>query len=203
MAAPARTCAYALSAALAEPLQQHVAAEGDADQAHAHRRLARDQPAEHGVEVGRLPRVVEPRGAIRLTAARAKVQDHRPQAERRGLPAEARHVVRARGAFEPVEDDDDRRARRFGLAPVEVEEVAVGSIHALAAKARPADRPKQWPPQRLEMAAAIPPRPDIAVRRGHGLRGESEGARAAPSRRAYSWPSRSNAATAGAISRAR
>src|SRR5262245_14893975 len=126
-------------AALAEPLERDVAAEGHADQADVRGRLALEEAMQHPVQVRGLPRVIEPRPAVQLAAARAEMHHDGLQAEGPRLAAEAAHVVRARGALEAVQHEHERRARTRGLAPVEVEEIAVSGLDALAPEPRSAE----------------------------------------------------------------
>src|SRR5947207_6625013 len=169
-------------ALLAQPLEQHVAADREADGPHAHLRLALDDGAEYTVEVARVAGVVEAGQPVQLTAARAKPQDPRAPAARAGALEQAGHVVRAAGALEPVEHEEHRRARTTG-EPVEVDEVAVRCDQALARHARERPAPDDGP-QRLQVAVAAPPRCGVGRSR-------------------YSWPVIRSFTISGTISRAR
>ena len=159
-------------AALPEPLEGHVAAQGNADQPQRGRGLPLDQLPDHPVEIRRLARVVEAGPPVQLAAARAEVEHHRPPAQGGRLPQEATGVMGARGPFEPVQDDDEGG---IPLEPIQVQEIAVGSGPALAAERRPAEPPEEGPPHGLEVAAPVPP--GRLVARLHS-----------PSAPAYSWP---------------
>ena len=70
----------------------------------------------------------------------------------------AHRVVGAGRALESVENDHERRATLAAGQPVEIDEVAVGGLDPLAANLRAPAAPEQGTPQRLEMAASVPPR---------------------------------------------
>src|SRR5205823_5158389 len=176
---------WRIGAPLAEPLQQDVAAERDADRDEARRGLALQQQRDHVLEVVGVPRVVELRQAVQLAAARAEVQrDGAPAAgERQGH--EALRVVRARRALEPVEDEEQRRARAaLAVRPVEIHEIAVARGDPLAPHAEVRAAPEERAPRGLDVRVPAPP-------------GGSE------RRGAYSWPCSRRFTTSGAISRAR
>src|SRR5882762_11363574 len=92
-------------AALAEPLQEDVAAERDADGADARVRVAPGEQADDEVEVVGVARMVEARQPVRLAAARPEVQGHRAPARVAREREQAMHVVRAARALEAVQDE--------------------------------------------------------------------------------------------------
>src|SRR5262249_60001809 len=61
-------------AELAQPLEDDVPAQRDADQAQAESRLTIEEAADHEVEVSRVARVIEAVGTIHLAAAGAKME---------------------------------------------------------------------------------------------------------------------------------
>ena len=145
-------------ALLPEPLQHHVAAQRDPDQADPGIALALPQLLEHPLEIPGLARVIEPRQAVHLPAARAEVH-HRGAAAEAARPAQqAARVVRARRALEAVEDQDQRAGLGGPGQPVEIDEVAVGGLEALPAQRGPPPVSQQRPPQRLQMPAPVPER---------------------------------------------
>src|SRR5262249_13968276 len=120
--------------------------------------VALPQAGDHPVEIAGLARVVEPREAIDLSAAGAEVHDGGAPPQPPRPVQEPARVVRARGALEAVEDQQQRAGRGRVDEPVHVQEVAVGRLEALAAHRRLPPVSEQRPPERLEMAAPVPER---------------------------------------------
>src|SRR5713226_8576532 len=109
--------------------------------------------------------MVEARRPVHLTAAGAEIEHSAPEPETRRFLEEARDVMRARRAFEAVQDEDERRAGRRGLEPVDIHEVAVRRVAALAPQSRTVELANQRAPDRLEVTAAVPPRGAVLLRR--------------------------------------
>src|SRR6185369_1305703 len=167
----------------AQPLEQHVAADGDADGADPQGRLPLGQDAQDVVEVAGLAGVVEARQPVQLAAAGAEVHHGRTPAAGGGQAEQAADVVRADAALEAVQDQQQRRAGR-PAEPVDVDEVTVRSVEALAPDA-PEALPPRHRPECLDVAVAAPPRGRV------GRAG------------VYSWPVSSSFTISGTISRAR
>src|SRR5437867_2992828 len=168
-------------AVLAEPLEQHVAAQRDADGADADQRLALGEQADDGVEVVGVAGVIKARPPVGLAAARPEVQRDGAPARRARERQQAADVVRVAGALEAVEHQEQRRAgRRARVEPVEVDEVTVGRDDPLA-PGRHAVPARERAPHGLRVAVTQPPR-----------RAER-----------YSCPLSSSVTICGAISRAR
>jgi hypothetical protein len=99
--------------------------------------------------------MVEARLTIQLSAARPEVHDHPAPAPGASQAQQPDDVVRARRAFEAVEDQDERRVRRT-VQPVEVEEVSVSGGDPLAPQ-RDATAADERAPDGLEVSASTPP----------------------------------------------
>ncbi len=151
-------------AALAQVLEQHVGAQREAHGAQRHARPARRQQLQHEPEVARIARVVEARQAVGPAAARAEVQRHRADAAVPQRATALLHVGRVGAPLQAVDDHDVRRALARGARtagdarPVEVQEIAVGRVDALAAVAHAGARPQVPARHRLRVRPAQPPR---------------------------------------------
>src|SRR5262249_23127137 len=166
---------------LAEPLEQHVAAERDANRADPRVWVALDEQAHDQIEIVGVAGVVEARQPVRLTATRAKVQRDRGPPRPVREHEQTTEVVRWEGACETVQDQQQRRVRCRGrVEPVQVDEVTVGRDDPLAPGARRLSA-RERAPHGLCVAVAQPPR----------------GAKR------YSCPVSSSFTICGAISRAR
>ena len=107
-------------------------------------------------EIAGLARVVEARQAVGLARAAAEVRQREAPPERRRARREGLRIVTRAGAFEPVEQRQQRRARRRRLAgPVDIDEVAVRRAPAFAPQRhrRAAATGDQCRPDRLRVAA--------------------------------------------------
>ena len=158
-----------MRAGLAGPAHQRIASERDAHGQLGSRMLvtqARQDPA----DLFMVARVVGARAAIELAAAASEVRHHEGQPARPRHAGESLGIVAARGAFESVEQHQQRRAGRgAGHQPVEVEKISIRRVQPLAApRGAVKDRTSslQGRPDGLQIAAGQPP----GCRVVHGVR---------------------------------
>src|SRR5215471_1870332 len=163
---------------LAQPLEEDVAPERNAHEAQGRLRIAREQKADHELEVFRVARVVEATRAIHLPAAGAEVDDQATPAHLLEAAEQPHDIVRACRAFEAVEHDDERCAGLAPGQPVEIEEVAVRRLDPLTPERRSPKAPQEGSPQGLEMLASVPPRRMIGGGSDHVAAGASTRPRA-------------------------
>jgi hypothetical protein len=119
-------------AALAEILGHDVAAQREAGQAELARAVLAEQLLDGKREIAGVARVIEARQAVGLARAATKVQGHAADAALGELAHQAAHVAGARAALEAVADEHDGRFGRGRREAIDVEEVAVGQLPALA-----------------------------------------------------------------------
>src|SRR3989475_886574 len=186
-------------ALLTQPVQEHVAAEGDAGGPDPEGGLADGQGAHDPVEILGFARVVHARGQVDLSTARAEVEGHGAPAPLLRLAHEATDVVRLARALEAVKDDDEGSAPLARGQPVEVDEVAVRRAHALPPELGELGPTEERAPEGLKVRPPEPPRRVVVGGRGLHLGRPGLGAL----RRGYSWPWRSSFTISGAISLAR
>src|SRR5690606_28790239 len=144
-------------ALLAQQLEQYVAAEREADGAAPHVGEARGEVVEHEADVAGLARVVEARGAVRLAAARAEVEPDALDARGGELRVGGERVAAAGRALEAVQQQHLGRAVARCGREVEVEEVAVRRLDALAPQREGAAEAEQPPADGLPVAPGQPP----------------------------------------------
>jgi hypothetical protein len=133
-----------LVAAFSQPLEQRVSAERDAD-CGLRRELAQDP-----VDLLGVPGVIGARLAVGFTRAAAEVRNGDAPAALRGVGGDAARIVAVRAAFEPVEQREALRRRRIA-GEVDVDEVAVGRVPALARQPYPRRR-RERRADRLQVA---------------------------------------------------
>src|SRR5690606_3076221 len=145
------------AALLTRQLEQHVAAEREADGAAPHVGGARGEVVEHEADVARLARVVEAGGAVRLAAARAEVEADALDAGGGELRVGDERVATAGRALEAVQQQHLGGTFTWCGREVEVEEVPVRRLDALAPQREGAAQAEQPPADRLRVAAGQPP----------------------------------------------
>src|SRR3954469_6079881 len=106
--------------------------------------------------IGRFAGVIEATSVVGFVSATAEDQKIGAQSAPARFVAEAEHVMRSDGAFEAVKEHKPRCAVR-GVEAVDVDEVGVGSVPALAANRGRRMSSKELAPERLCVSAANPP----------------------------------------------
>ena len=166
--------------ALAHELQEDVAAQGEPHGTNAPAGLGLPKALQ---DVGRVrggAGMIEAVQAVRLAAATAEVQGHRPDAPELQLPAHVADVTPRGRALQAVHDQRDGRVGARVGPPIQVEEVPVGGLPPLAAEGRLARRPEEPGDQGLEMRAGRPrrrlERPGAEGVRARGRDGTGQGA---------------------------
>src|SRR5688572_8584366 len=99
--------------------------------------------------------MVGARAAVELARAPAEMRDGEPPAALQGVPCQGARIVAVGPALQPVKQHELRAGARVA-AEVDVDEVAVGAIPALAPQRR-ARRRKQRRHDGLQMPAGQPP----------------------------------------------
>ena len=143
-------------AALAQPFEKRIAAQGNADGVNRRREFPQD-PVDFLAVAG----VIGPRLAVRLAGAAAPVRHRQPPSARERVRGERARVVAVGAAFEAVEQH--QQARGSPLAgEVDVDEIAVRRFPALALQCDTGRR-MQRRVDGLQVPARQPPGGRVAV----------------------------------------
>src|SRR6185436_17298580 len=169
-------------ALLAQPLEEDVAAHGEADGAQRNARPARPQPLEHERQIGGVARVVEAPARHRGGAARAEAERGRVPAQAVDGGQQAPDVTGPGRALEPVQHEEAGAAGAIGQE-LEVERLAVAGGPALGGKARGSAPSEQRRPDGLGVAVAERPGGSEGLAlQAHGWGRRSTCTNSAPSR---------------------
>src|SRR5262245_38484592 len=143
-----------LIAIFTQALEQRIPAQRKPDCAEAPIWVTLRHVVDRKSQILRFTRMVEPRGAVRLAAARSKVDADRSNAAPEQLAIRVDRVPPARRALEPVKQQNDRRMLTGRRRDVQVEKIAVRRVQP-----DPLERRWRGPAQQ-------PPSDRLPVRRG-------------------------------------
>ena len=120
----------------AEQVEKRVAAQREADRRPAQAREHLGHPGQGALDVIRASGVIRSGCEVRLPAARAKVERHGLNSQRRERPARGHHVTRTATPLQPVKQKADPGGVLRCRPHIEIEEVAIGRVDARALEAR-------------------------------------------------------------------
>ena len=154
--------------AFAEPLEQGIAAHGNADRVKRPFGMPLLQPVQNPVDLLTVSRMVGARQPVRFAGTAPEMDHHTAPADCVQPVHQGARIVAARTAFEPMKQGDQRNHggsggrrvcitlyRTAGTVPVEVDEVAVRSLPSLPVVERQG-RFDQQRVEGLEVAAGEP-----------------------------------------------
>lgn len=149
-----------VGAMFSQPFEQRIAAERYADRVDPV--VVGAKPAQQLFDLCTVSRMIGTGEPVWLAAAATKMHHRAAPAERDHLAHQAARIVAARGAFAPVEQDNQWRVA-IAHCPVDVDGIAVVELTALAPERRESAPQKKRRIERLQMPAGQPPR--CAIRR--------------------------------------
>lgn len=106
--------------------------------------------------IARLPRVIKPPAPVQFGTTGPEDHHCRVPATATGFVEKALYIVRPGGAFEAMQNQENR-STRWTIEMVEVDEVSIVRFQALDSSIMQAAKPEKFPPKRLEMAVRQPP----------------------------------------------
>ena len=156
-------------AALAEPLEEHVASEREARKSERLARMLAHESLHHVLEIGRLSRMVEATRTSHLAVARPEDQCIGRPADSLRMGEESAQVVRPDGALQPVQHEKAATMGRNNitrLQAMQLELVAVIRRPTLDARLEQGGMTKQLSPEGAQMSARYPPRGGVGILAG-------------------------------------